>query len=251
MDVTKPLNWGFFMSAKYGFVYLWRDRKYNRYYVGCHWGTVDDGYICSSNWMRNSYKNRPQDFRRRILRTGITDRAQMYLEEHKVFQRIKPEEIKIRYYNLCLNTVKAPWHTDPYKNMTIGQKISAAKKGKPLGPCSPEKAKAISDAKLAKNHKMTEEAKQLNREWHLGRPLKEDHKKNISAGLLKGEPKKIRPRLPKDELKECRMVSQRLAAAALKGAFRYNNGVKEISAKEHPGEGWVKGGLPRKKRPRK
>ena len=37
-------------KVKYGFVYIWYDRKHHRYYIGCHWGTIDDGYICSSNW---------------------------------------------------------------------------------------------------------------------------------------------------------------------------------------------------------
>jgi hypothetical protein len=52
---------------KYGFVYLWFDRKHKRYYVGAHWGKEDDGYICSSNWMRDAYKKRSQDFLREIL----------------------------------------------------------------------------------------------------------------------------------------------------------------------------------------
>jgi hypothetical protein len=38
---------------------------------------------------------------------------------------------------------------------------------------------------------------------------------------------------------------QSLASMALDGSIRYNNGIKEISAKEHPGEGWVVGRLPR------
>ena len=33
---------------KYGFVYIWFDRKHKRYYIGCHWGHEDDGYVCSS-----------------------------------------------------------------------------------------------------------------------------------------------------------------------------------------------------------
>lgn len=50
-----------------GFVYIWRDRKHKRYYIGSHWGTPDDGYICSSPWMRQAYKHRPLDFKRRVL----------------------------------------------------------------------------------------------------------------------------------------------------------------------------------------
>ena len=52
---------------KYGFVYIWRDRKHKRYYVGSHWGTETDQYICSSSWMKNAYKRRPQDFKRRVV----------------------------------------------------------------------------------------------------------------------------------------------------------------------------------------
>ena len=37
---------------KYGFVYIWYDRKHKRYYIGCRWGTENDGYICSSSWMK-------------------------------------------------------------------------------------------------------------------------------------------------------------------------------------------------------
>ena len=52
---------------KYGFIYVWYDKKHKRYYVGSHWGHEDDGYICSSSWMRKAYRRRPSDFRRRII----------------------------------------------------------------------------------------------------------------------------------------------------------------------------------------
>lgn len=138
-------------EEKYGFVYIWRDRKYNRYYIGCHWGTTEDGYVCSSSWMKLSYKKRPQDFKRRILAKNLT-RKEMYEKEQYFFNKIKPEEIKVRYYNLNLSC-KDPWHKHPEKNLTIGQKISAAKKGKSV-PCSADKAKKISEAKLGKKRKI-------------------------------------------------------------------------------------------------
>ena len=53
---------------KYGFVYIWYDRKHRRYYIGSHWGTENDNYICSSHWMIKSYKRRPEDFRRKIIK---------------------------------------------------------------------------------------------------------------------------------------------------------------------------------------
>lgn len=130
---------------KYGFVYIWLDKKHKRYYVGCHWGSVEDGYICSSSWMKKAYKIRPQDFKRRILKTGLT-REQMYVEEQRYFGMIKEEEIKIKYYNLSLSS-KDPWHKHPLKNKSIGEKISAIKKGKKTGPRDPSVGKAISEAK--------------------------------------------------------------------------------------------------------
>jgi hypothetical protein len=133
------------MQEKYGFVYIWFDRKHKRYYVGCHWGTENDGYVCSSSWMKKAYKHRPQDFKRRILKTNL-NRQQMYAEEYRWFGFIKPSEIKSRYYNLNLHQNNL-WHSSDADKLTIGQKISASKKGKSSGPCSPEKAKAISEAK--------------------------------------------------------------------------------------------------------
>ncbi len=109
-----------------GFVYIWRDRKHNRYYVGSHWGTIDDGYVCSSTWMRNAYRKRPQDFKRRILKSNITDRKLLHLEEERWLQMMKPEELKgSRYYNISAS-VKDHWMKYDGKRLTIGQKISAA-----------------------------------------------------------------------------------------------------------------------------
>ena len=62
---------------KYGFIYIWRDRKHKRYYIGSHWGTEDDGYICSSPWMSQAYKHRPNDFKRRILQRVCSNRKDL------------------------------------------------------------------------------------------------------------------------------------------------------------------------------
>jgi hypothetical protein len=138
---------------KYGFVYIWYDRKHKRYYVGCHWGTEDDGYICSSPWMIQAYRIRPQDFKRRIIKTNIPTREQTYAEEQKWLNLIKEEEIKPktttpRYYNLNVRNNEV-WHKYEEKIKTVGEKISKAKTGKSV-PCTPEKAVAISEAKKGK-----------------------------------------------------------------------------------------------------
>lgn len=112
-----------------GFVYIWRDRKHKKYYIGSHWGNIDDGYICSSSWMKQAYRQRPQDFKRRILKSEISDRITLYEEEQRWFNFIKDEEIGKRYYNLTLK-VKLHWTLDPNKLKTVGQKISKTLKEK-------------------------------------------------------------------------------------------------------------------------
>ena len=160
---------------KYGFVYLWLDKKHKRYYVGCHWGNIDDGYICSSTWMKQAWRIRPQDFKRKILKTNLT-RIEMYAEEQRYLDMIKPEEIKTRYYNLNRSNTTA-WHAYPESVKTIGQKISASKKGKSV-PAPPDRGVKISAAKkrklLTEEHKAalrgikkkphTEEWKKINSE---------------------------------------------------------------------------------------
>lgn len=148
------------MSEKYGFIYLWYDRKRRRFYVGSHWGYENDGYICSSQWMHQSYKYRPEDFKRRVIKRIYTDRKDLLIEEERWLSMMKDEEMAtlntttkkretVRYYNLTKKS-RHLWHGDEQSRKTIGQKISASKKGKSTGPCSPEKANKISESKKKK-----------------------------------------------------------------------------------------------------
>lgn len=98
---------------KYGFVYIWRDRKHKRYYIGAHWGTEDDGYICSSKWMLKAYKIRSQDFKRRILQRIYKSKKETFNAEEKWLQLIKDEELKNKYYN-CVRYVSAYWEDKKY-----------------------------------------------------------------------------------------------------------------------------------------
>lgn len=145
--------------GKYGFIYIWRDKKYKRYYIGCHWGTINDSYICSSPWMKKAHKKRSTDFKRRIIKSDLS-RMFMYVEEKRYLDMIKKEEIKPfnptpRYYNLYLNQ-NTPWHIDPYNNLTVGQKISQSKKGKtPKRDDKDAWAKSIKDAKIAKRKQIS------------------------------------------------------------------------------------------------
>jgi hypothetical protein len=112
---------------KYGFVYIWRDRKHKRYYIGSHWGLETDKYICSSNWMRDAHKRRPQDFKRRILARGITSKQDLLLEEGKWLALIPKEEIGKRYYNL-LTSQPGHW-TAKDSTLPIKERMSKAQSG--------------------------------------------------------------------------------------------------------------------------
>lgn len=108
---------------KYGFVYIWYDRKHKRYYVGSHWGTETDGYVCSSPWMKQAYKHRPYDFKRRIIKRVYNNRKELIEEEFRYLSMIKNDEIKIRYYNLNIKST-GHWSTYPETAKTISEKIS-------------------------------------------------------------------------------------------------------------------------------
>lgn len=87
---------------KYGFIYLWFDKKHRKFYVGRHWGDIDDGYICSSNNMRMNYNYRPNDFKRRIVSYIHTNQDDLVKEEQRWLDMIKKEELGHRYYNITL-----------------------------------------------------------------------------------------------------------------------------------------------------
>jgi len=111
---------------KYGFIYLWYDRKRKMFYLGCHWGTKNDGYICSSNRMRDAYRRRPQDFKRRIVQTNI-ERNALLDEEYKWLKLINEHELGKRYYNLRQHRW-GHWSTDTNNSLPIRQKLSNAMK---------------------------------------------------------------------------------------------------------------------------
>ena len=181
---------------KYGFVYIWFDRKHKRYYIGCHWGNVNDGYICSSSWMKKAYKYRPQDFKRRILKTNI-NKEELLQEEYHFLKLIKKEELGIRYYNLR-NNLWESWSLGKKFTTEHKSKLSKAKVGKK----SNSKGKSRSAESKEKNRQShigkstgvcTEERKQKLREINLGKKLSQetiDKIKKAKKGFLHSEESK-------------------------------------------------------------
>jgi hypothetical protein len=125
-----------------GFVYIWRDKKRKMHYIGCHWGDENDGYICSSKRMRDVYRKRPSDFKRRILKRVYSSRSDLLEEEYRWLKMIPKEYLGSRYYNHH-NRHFGHWTTisDEERKMTIKEKISKAGIGRP----SPTKGKTIEE----------------------------------------------------------------------------------------------------------
>ena len=138
---------------KHGFVYIWMDRYRKMFYIGSHWGSENDGYICSSNRMRDAHRRRPHDFKRRILWKGLTTRKNLLETEQYWLNLIKSYELKIRYYNAIKNVLQAPWQTN--------------------GSSSPMKGKSH-----------TNKSKEKNRLAHLGKRASEQTKEKLRAAHL-------------------------------------------------------------------
>jgi hypothetical protein len=123
---------------KHGFVYIWFDRKRRMFYIGSHWGTEGDGYVCSSDRLRKAYRRRPEDFRRRILSRVHTNRLDLLDQEQRWLDLVGDK--KGRYYNLYYST-RDPWWSKEDASLTVREKISKTLTGRKLGDEHKEKVK--------------------------------------------------------------------------------------------------------------
>lgn len=183
---------------KYGFIYIWYDKKHKRFYVGSHWGNENDGYICSSNWMRDAYRRRPCDFKRRIIKRLYTSHKDLLMEEDRYLKMIKDSELGKKFYNLRKNTFERAWYLNEDRKLTVGEKIgkansisqrgkkhsketkqkmSKAQKGKIKGPQSEDHKKKLSE--IRKNRKLSEEHKSKIKSYWTN-----DKRKNKSESMM-------------------------------------------------------------------
>lgn len=165
---------------KYGFVYIWYDKKkgkrskIGRFYIGCHWGTENDGYICSSSVMKKAYKRRPQDFEKRRILDRTNDRKELLELEYKWLKLIKKEELGKKYYNLRRALFVC---NKSSLNIDVKKKISES-----LKKAYSEGRKKPSMALLGKKH--SEETKQkmsIARKKQIRYPASEESKEKMSV----------------------------------------------------------------------
>jgi hypothetical protein len=81
---------------KEAFVYKWTNILTLNWYVGFHYGTLDDGYICGSKTVRNMITSNPQDWIRTIIAEGTS--KEMNELETTILQTIDARS-DIRSYN--------------------------------------------------------------------------------------------------------------------------------------------------------
>ena len=173
---------------KYGFVYIWFDRKHKRYYIGCHWGKEDDGYVCSSPWMKQAYKHRPQDFKRKILKSNIEERSDMFLEEQRYFNMIKPEELRIRYYNLNIKN-NNHWSINKQRAKTLSERISQKTKEAMQRPEVREKY--LAGLATRDNGSSRPEVREKRRKSMIGKNVGKDNSKALALAAAANRGRKL------------------------------------------------------------
>jgi hypothetical protein len=150
------------------------------YYVGSHWGSDDDGYVCSSNYMYKAYKRRPQDFKRRIV-ARKTDKKELIAEENRWLAMIQDHELSKKYYNFN-NKAWELWHMDEKRRAEVGAKITASNTGKKPNWSDPvERGKKISATK--KGVKCSDEHRAAMSASRKGRIMTPEQKAKIAKGL--------------------------------------------------------------------
>lgn len=245
---------------KYGFVYIWFDKKRKMYYIGCHWGTENDNYICSSNRMRDAYQGRKKDFKRRILSRIYTNRTDLLEEEYGWMSKIKTEELGKRYYNLRQHKW-GHWITDISNSQTIKQKLSEATKKLHQDPIykqkflegrkklPPRTEEAIRKTALANTgKKRTDETKQKISAANSGKvkgPLSLETKQKL-GDALSGQSNPFYGKQHEPELKK---LMNAKTSVTMKGRMPkniptglwWNNGKINKRTHECPGLEWIRG----------
>lgn len=188
---------------EYGFVYIWYDIKRKMYYVGCHWGTESDGYICSSNRMRDAYRRRPEDFKRRIIEK-TNDRSNLYEVEYKWLSMIEDGDLGKKYYNLR-NHKWGHWSSDEDRSLSVKQKVSQTKREYWDSPESDTMRQQVSDFHKERGTKPPSQKGKIP--WNKG--LTKDTDPRVAANSLAlKKPKKKRTTTMSEETR--RLVSDNM-----------------------------------------
>ena len=99
------------------FVYRWREHATRKWYIGYHKGLPTDGYVCSSRTVKPLIKSNPDNWTRKILRTGTA--KEMLALEHKILKRLDARR-NPQSYNMSISF--------PYLSPNVGRPKGSTKK---------------------------------------------------------------------------------------------------------------------------
>jgi hypothetical protein len=233
---------------KYGFVYIWRDCKHNRYYIGSHWGTETDGYVCSSRWMKKTYKRRPQDFKRKILVKIYSTKKQLLEQEYKWLSLISDEELGKKYYNFTKHK-NGHWTAEDYEK-DIRKRISLKTKEAMQNPEVKHNFKEglkTRDCRSSDVEVRTKRSESMKKTMAEKFPNRKQRDKFGSEEYCKNMAEKTKQFWQNPGHRESvgKKISQSLIGrpSPVKNTFWWNNGLKNTRKAECPGPEWVRGKL--------
>jgi hypothetical protein len=191
--------------------------------------------------MRDAYRRRPHDFKRRIITKIYSSRQELLKIENQYLSLIKDGELGKKYYNLT-KYMNGHWSSDPDKLLTVGEKISIKTKGvsRNKGKIVSEetkqkireslKGRKLSEETLAKRNgqKKSEKTKQKMRKAHKRENLSEEtllKMSQASSGRKLSDEHKtilIESRIGSKHSEE----SKQKMSDALKGKIPWNKGLK-------------------------
>ncbi|NDB60691.1 hypothetical protein EB001_19935 [bacterium] len=183
---------------KYGFIYVWYDKKNKKFYVGRHWGTDSDGYICSSKSMREAHRRRPEDFKRRIV-SKTDNKNDLIIEEQRWLNMINPNEVGNRYYNKTLKAT-TPSTTGFKHSNESKRKISESNKGKIRSEEFKQKLRESANRQFSDPEQrkiLSDKSKELWKD--------EDYVKRVKQSMKNGVNDEVR-RIRSDNMKRINML---------------------------------------------
>ena len=140
------------------FVYIWEDIPNQKFYIGVHKGTQDDGYTSSSVYLEEEMATRPLDFKRTIIGWFETFEQACHVEAmlcRKVDAKNNPNyynrhngdgEFRNKGHSETAKTNLSKALKGKPKSAEHRAKISKVQLGTKRGPCSEERKRKIGDA---------------------------------------------------------------------------------------------------------
>ena len=104
------------INYKEAFVYIWLEDSTNKWYLGYHKGTPDDGYICSSKIVKPMIQAHPSSWTRQIIAHG-TRQAMIDLERELLV------ELNAKNNDNSYNQHNGNGHTNTGRPLGSGKKL--------------------------------------------------------------------------------------------------------------------------------